>query len=477
MGLAIQLMLRKDMLCKPCFKSYYPHYSFKAFLMGSRTKKPRAMKPRTSHTCTFMERPQRYVYCSGCELYHPTMAFSPTQQQVSSGQRICIGREGVLRVCDHLSLTWAKVEARLNGVPKPNSFEEWGQFVQSLEEIEWVCTHESHNFPCKVDGREPDSSPHPQPGPTFPRVQVRIDNREGRLGSGTCARIMLKMTWSPHSGRLQWPLKKGVGQLETDAVGMRDMAACWRQAGGRFLLPEVKEGSLPEMLCYNADRCACLHYEGGLYQKKRGCGQGARNGTRHHYELGNHNDKSHVEIKQCDDPHDGGRVKDCVVTCYRRSIYVGEFAQASVYVARAGIQRGPTHEWFHAVDVGSYELGRDVPRARRRTSVRPRCESASCSRHSGRTGTCHTVDGWASFLSVEESQGPSIEGAVMEPWWVRPRAERSLDNIGYWVAETTYDVVEATLGSLVAGAAAKKLCSWLVRDAEVPSELGDETRD
>lgn len=445
------------MLCKPCFDAYY--YTVPASAPHRYVVGDHSFVTRTIHTCTFMERPARYVYCSGCKLSHPTMAFSPSQQQKRSSQRICIAREGVLRVCDHLSLTWAEVEGRIKMVRKPTRDNQWGQFIKALEQIEWVCTHESHNFPCKVG--------HPRMGaicpsawlePTFPRVKIGVDQAGGGARE-VRARLTLDISWRPHSGRLQWPLKKGVRQLETDAVGMRELAAFFGQAGARVMLPEQKDGYIPEMLCFDPDTCSCLRYEGGVsagevsgskVQNHAQClrrpvksahirGMYQRE-TRHHYTFDqNKDDESSVEIVQCDDPYGGpGAVSKCIATCYKRSIYVGEFGSKDVLESRAGLEQAPTHEWFHAVDRDSYERPLDVPRAAERTSLRPQCSDPKCSRYVGKTGTCHEIERAQGFLSVQSGQRPRVDG-VVEPSWLVPRVAFSLRNIPYLVAEEMYD--------------------------------------
>ncbi|KAK1690448.1 hypothetical protein BDP55DRAFT_756193 [Colletotrichum godetiae] len=46
------------------------------------------------------------LYCSGCRRGHPSSLFSAKQRQKESNKRICIGREGHIRLCEHKTFGW-----------------------------------------------------------------------------------------------------------------------------------------------------------------------------------------------------------------------------------------------------------------------------------------------------------------------------------------------------------------------------------
>lgn len=50
-----------------------------------------------------------YLHCSGCNTDHPRCLFSRAQRSVGPKSRICIRREGFIRVCDHQTTTWKEV--------------------------------------------------------------------------------------------------------------------------------------------------------------------------------------------------------------------------------------------------------------------------------------------------------------------------------------------------------------------------------
>ncbi|KAK4215432.1 hypothetical protein QBC37DRAFT_398701 [Rhypophila decipiens] len=55
------------------------------------------------------------LYCSGCKCRHPARAFSQAERR-KPDRRICIGREGYVRLCEHKTLTWAQVEEALRNI-------------------------------------------------------------------------------------------------------------------------------------------------------------------------------------------------------------------------------------------------------------------------------------------------------------------------------------------------------------------------
>jgi F-box domain len=54
---------------------------------------------------------EELLHCSGCAVDHPSCAFSRTQRLMSPERRVCIGRQGFVRVCRHRIFTWAEIES------------------------------------------------------------------------------------------------------------------------------------------------------------------------------------------------------------------------------------------------------------------------------------------------------------------------------------------------------------------------------
>ncbi len=49
------------------------------------------------------------IYCSGCLKDHPSIFFSRQQRKATANARVCIGREGYVRLCRHKVVTWADI--------------------------------------------------------------------------------------------------------------------------------------------------------------------------------------------------------------------------------------------------------------------------------------------------------------------------------------------------------------------------------
>src|SRR5512140_1183769 len=56
-----------------------------------------------------------YLHCSGCDEDHAAGYFSRTQQYQPAATRLCIGRQGFIRLCEHKTVHWNDVEQFLLG--------------------------------------------------------------------------------------------------------------------------------------------------------------------------------------------------------------------------------------------------------------------------------------------------------------------------------------------------------------------------
>jgi hypothetical protein len=84
---SIKLILQNDLLCEPC-------------------RQFRKCGDRDLVLASFQEQ----MYCSGCRSHHPRIFFSEAQRAIEKDERVCIGREGHIRLCQHLVLTWSTIE-------------------------------------------------------------------------------------------------------------------------------------------------------------------------------------------------------------------------------------------------------------------------------------------------------------------------------------------------------------------------------
>lgn len=53
---------------------------------------------------------EELLHCNGCDVDHPSCAFSRKQRALSPSKRVCTAREGFIRICKHKTITWADLE-------------------------------------------------------------------------------------------------------------------------------------------------------------------------------------------------------------------------------------------------------------------------------------------------------------------------------------------------------------------------------
>lgn len=59
----------------------------------------------------------RHLWCSLCRAYHSELHFSHLQREEDDSERICIGREGRVKLCRHVGVSWAQIRtmAKMGG--------------------------------------------------------------------------------------------------------------------------------------------------------------------------------------------------------------------------------------------------------------------------------------------------------------------------------------------------------------------------
>ncbi|KAF4471410.1 hypothetical protein FALBO_1677 [Fusarium albosuccineum] len=168
-----------------------------------------------------------WLYCSGCYLKHPSAAFSAEQKLTREQERVCIGRQGHVRLCNHEVITWADIESSINQYhPKT--------FTDTIR----VCRHPSHLGGCKTEREDDDS---------WPRAELSYVN-----GKAT----FLEIRWRPHTHSLL----ENKGRLY--AEGMRSAIQRFRRDAAQFILPARAEFHIPEMEMFPTTKgCDCLRYD------------------------------------------------------------------------------------------------------------------------------------------------------------------------------------------------------------------------
>ncbi|KAM7185265.1 hypothetical protein V8F33_012494 [Rhypophila sp. PSN 637] len=87
-----------------------------------------------------LSRYARRVWCSGCNEKHALILFSATQRRMPDHERICIRREGRIRLCSHEAVSWEDIHRT------SRTFED--SQPRFCDNLMWrSCTHQSHHSP------------------------------------------------------------------------------------------------------------------------------------------------------------------------------------------------------------------------------------------------------------------------------------------------------------------------------------------
>ncbi|KAH6874869.1 hypothetical protein B0T10DRAFT_386630, partial [Thelonectria olida] len=158
------------------------------------------------------------AYCSGCRKDHPRSMFSPEERTKDPKDRICIGREGHIRLCDHEVITWADLEPYLALCLAKGSWETSKYLIR-------CCKDKSHEPACKAQM-------------SWPGAELVYE------GFGS---YHLKLSWHPHTGPSAFTTCSN-GHIQ--AFEMRSVIQRYRREGARYLLPPGSAIDLPEMRCF-----------------------------------------------------------------------------------------------------------------------------------------------------------------------------------------------------------------------------------
>ncbi|KAK3358395.1 hypothetical protein B0T24DRAFT_586556, partial [Lasiosphaeria ovina] len=157
-----------------------------------------SVPPRRHGICPAVSSSSLSLHCNDCERVH------------SKTEHLCPGRNGVIRLCQHVNISWADIEPYLSK-RQHNSF--------SIE-----CHDPSHNLRCRADVP-----------PTWPRARLRIE------GIGQHLYVVLTLTWMPHS------VVSLTSEGRIPASEMRRIFQRYRQSAADIIFPSWPHLPLPEM--------------------------------------------------------------------------------------------------------------------------------------------------------------------------------------------------------------------------------------
>lgn len=296
--------LRRDLLCIMCQD-------------GVQERKDAGLPIR----CKFAPRDDLdWLDCSSCGLEHPSAAFSFLQRQ-KVNDRVCIAKEGYIRLCQHEVIWWDDIQACA------------GPGIRGYRELIKVCKDASHSVACCRQDSWPTAT---------------ITTHE--IGVST-----LSLSWKPHSGPDLDPSR--LDPQRYSATEVRAVAQRFRADAARFIVPESRLGHLPEMECF-AGGCGCLFYDG--LNKPNEANTCDRRLSAKGYVPGHGRLKrTSISVSSCWSQTPPDKMA-CLVFHYKSTINLR-------------IRHAPSDKWLHALDPGSYEYS-DVVGARE-TCTDPTCQN------------------------------------------------------------------------------------------------------
>ncbi|KAK0670283.1 hypothetical protein QBC41DRAFT_336108 [Cercophora samala] len=306
------------------------------------------------------------LFCSGCQALHSIRAFSKQQMRLGEDERICIGREGVFRLCKHEYVQWSDIEDHFlqqHGQPGTRS-----RLVPTTSQMR--CEHPSH----LGDGSH----------------KLLLQDELPRLVlEGSCtSNYKITRVWERHHS---FPLGDSQGGRFCPSAVRSRLRDDLSNAAGEIISGghSTTTAALNKaMRCFASPSCSCLHYgnygDGGVAQTQpKGffdC-HDSDSKTKHT----SHNpvsvnpcdwDSETIQVTRCletqleDQPSRG-----CVVVRYKRVLSGLAGLTHTTERNEPDVPIVPPHEWFHALDPDSYEM-EDHPVVV--GNVWPACRDVAC---------------------------------------------------------------------------------------------------
>ena len=182
-----------------------------------------------------------YLHCSGCNVDHPTCLFSKAQRLKLSKNRICIGREGFVRLCDHYVITWNEVINIALELRKLNT----SSATVFLKDCKYISHAPQHMHSEIISGVNLEM--------LLPTVKVSGCRNEN---------IKVDLEWLGYLDLSRTGFNEdGYNKIATPTL-IRQELEKFRQGAAEYIAPEFSPGRLTEMNCFDPNRCSCLRYAG-----------------------------------------------------------------------------------------------------------------------------------------------------------------------------------------------------------------------
>lgn len=182
-------------------------------------------------------------HCFKCWRTHPRALFSAAQRSVLacvSHWYNCIGRSGHIRLCTHKVISWDGLETLASRLAR----------THPVPAVEWPvlhCTHSSH----RPKHHDPAGGGSDKGSPcgklTLPSASLKLDHKH---------RITLLLRYQGHL------LVETPGPDGTSPAQLRKQLEVLRQGCAEFIEAVMAPGRIPEMNCFDPNRCSCLVLQG-----------------------------------------------------------------------------------------------------------------------------------------------------------------------------------------------------------------------
>ncbi|KAK0725987.1 hypothetical protein B0H67DRAFT_572056 [Lasiosphaeris hirsuta] len=206
-----------------------------------------------------------YLQCSGCNAEHPACLFSARQRNRTWGKskRICIGHQGYMRLCEHVTVPWSSVVAEADRRLLPDA-----TFSKGIRTTLAICKRSKHRRSCgprrtfhewfyrKLTRREAQLDRHISCCPFEPTVLCSFQPSVAVPGPPNKCYLLVEPGWSGHL-----PLTMGLD----DCFAAEDLEkGLWRlyREQGHFICSQLSPGPVTGSGVCDPNRCDCIRYEG-----------------------------------------------------------------------------------------------------------------------------------------------------------------------------------------------------------------------
>ena len=189
-----------------------------------------------------------YMHCSGCQCDHPTGLFSAAQRRVAARKRICIGREGCVRLCNHRAIKWDDILPIIRGFRKLNI----GNNDRQVRVDIVSCHDESHNPEHHSQNTIETSHNYRHPCVTIERFGPNGENMDALL------------QWNAHMDISALSDGESESKAQITPTDLSQHLGRFRHKNGvaESLAPKSSRGRLVEMNCFDPNLCRCLYLSG-----------------------------------------------------------------------------------------------------------------------------------------------------------------------------------------------------------------------